>query len=156
MEIRTYMFEPTCLETKVDSYNQIDTKQRQSQVLEVLGDEILTAKEIAIRMYEKGYTNNDDRNNASPRLNELVNLGLVVIYGKKKCEFSGKTVAVFKKVKSEENDYKEKYENLKVTYDNLKVTYENIKNIEAFTRVKITELKKENEKLRKELKKRYE
>lgn len=156
MGTRNYIFEPTCLETKIDSYNQIDTKQRQSQVLEVLGDEILTAKEIAIRMHEKGYTNNDDRNNASPRLNELVNLGLVVIYGKKKCEFSGKTVAVFKKVKSEENDYKEKYENLKVTYDNLKVTYENIKNIEAFTRVKIAELKKENESLRKELKKRYE
>lgn len=156
METRNYIFEPTCLETKIDSYNQIDTKQRQEQVLEVLGDEILTAKEIAIRMHEKGYTNNDDRNNASPRLNELVNLGLVVIYGKKKCEFSGKTVAVFKKIKSEENDYKEKYENLKVTYDNLKVTYENIKNIEAFTRTRIKELKKENESLRKELKKRYE
>ena len=99
METRNYIFEPTCLETKIDSYNQIDTKQRQSQVLEVLGDEMLTAKEIAIRMYEKGYTNNDDRNNASPRLNELVNLGLVVIYGKKKCEYSGKTVAVFKKAK---------------------------------------------------------
>jgi hypothetical protein len=63
---------------------------------------------------------------------------------------------MIEKFKNEENDYKEKYENLKVTYDNLKVTYENIKNIEAFTRVKIAELKKENESLRKELKKRYE
>lgn len=61
-----------------------------------------------------------------------------------------------KKLKTKTNDYKEKYENLKVTYDNLKVTYENIKNNEAFTRVKIAELKKENESLRKELKKRYE
>lgn len=44
METRNYIFEPTCLETKIDSYNQIDAKQRQEQVLEVLGDETLTAK----------------------------------------------------------------------------------------------------------------
>lgn len=149
MEIRNYIFEPTCLETKIDSYNQIDTKQRQEQVLEVLGNEMLTAKEIAVRMYEKGYTTNDDRNNASPRLNELVNSGLVVIYGKKKCEYSGKTVAMFKRVKKEENEFKEKYEKLKEAYENLK-------NIEAFTRLEFKKIKKENETLKKELKKKYE
>lgn len=149
METRNYIFEPTCLETKIDSYNQIDTKQRQEQVLEVLGDEMLTAKEIAVRIHKKGYTNNDDRNNASPRLNELVNSGLVVIYGKKKCEYTGKTVAVFKRVKKEENEFKEKYEKLKEAYENLK-------NIEAFTRLEFKKIKKENETLKKELKKKYE
>lgn len=144
METKNYIFEPTCLETKIDSYNQIDTKQRQEQVLEVLGDETLTAKEIAVRMYEKGYTNNDDRNNASPRLNELLNQDLVEIYGKKTCEYSGKTVAVFRK---KSLDYKQKYEELLVMYDNLK-------NIEAFTRTRIKELKKENDTLKKELRKR--
>lgn len=144
METRNYIFESTCLETKIDSYNQIDAKQRQEQVLEVLGDEMLTAKEIAVRMYEKGYTNNDDRNNASPRLNELLNQDLVEIYGKKTCEYSGKTVAVFRK---KILDYKKKYEELSNTYENLK-------NIEAFTRTRIKELKKENETLKKELKKR--
>lgn len=144
METRNYIFEPTCLETKIDSYNQIDTKQRQEQVLEVLGDEMLTAKEIAVRMFEKGYTNNDDRNNASPRLNELLNQDLVEIYGKKTCEYSGKTVAVFKR---KTIDYKQKYEELLVMYNNLK-------NIEAFTRVRMKEMKKENETLKKEFKKR--
>ena len=144
METRNYIFEPTCLETKIDSYNQIDAKQRQEQVLEVLGDETLTAKEIAVRMYEKGYTNNDDRNNASPRLNELLNQDLVEIYGKKTCKYSGKTVAVFRK---KSLDYKQKYEELFSAYENLK-------NIEAFTRTRIKELKKENETLKKELKKR--
>ena len=144
MENRNYIFEPTCLETKIDSYNQIDAKQRQEQVLEVLGDETLTAKEIAVRMYEKGYTNNDDRNNASPRLNELLNQDLVEIYGKKTCEYSGKTVAVFRK---KSLDYKQKYEELLVMYDNLK-------NVEAFTRTRIKELKKENDTLKKELRKR--
>lgn len=144
METRNYIFEPTCLETKIDSYNQIDVKQRQEQVLEVLGDETLTAKEIAVRMYEKGYTNNDDRNNASPRLNELLNQDLVEIYGKKTCEYSGKTVAVFRK---KSLDYKQKYEELLVMYDNLK-------NVEAFTRTRIKELKKENNTLKKELRKR--
>ena len=93
METRNYIFEPTCLETKIDSYNQIDTKQRQSQVLEVLGDEMLTAKEIAIRMHEKGYTNNDDRNNASPRLNELVNLGRNVNFQVKQLQYLKKSKA---------------------------------------------------------------
>lgn len=144
METKNYIFEPTCLETKIDSYNQIDTKQRQEQVLEVLGDETLTAKEIAVRMYEKGYTNNDDRNNASPRLNELLNQDLVEIYGKKTCEYSGKTVAVFRK---KSLDYKQKYEELLVMYDNLK-------NVEAFTRTRIKELTKENNTLKKELRKR--
>lgn len=144
METRNYIFEPTCLETKIDSYNQIDAKQRQEQVLEVLGDETLTAKEIAVRMYEKGYTNNDDRNNASPRLNELLNQDLVEIYGKKTCEYSGKTVAVFRK---KSLDYKQKYEELLVMYDNLK-------NVEAFTRTRIKELKKENDTLKKELRKK--
>lgn len=144
METRNYIFEPTCLETKIDSYNQVDTKQRQEQVLEVLGDETLTAKEIAVRMFEKGYTNNDDRNNASPRLNELLNLDLVEIYGKKTCEYTGKTVEVYRK---KTFDYKKKYEELSIVYENLK-------NIEAFSRTRINELKKENESLRKELKKR--
>ena len=144
METRNYIFEPTCLETKIDSYNQIDAKQRQEQVLEVLGNETLTAKEIAVRMYEKGYTNNDDRNNASTRLNELLHQDLVEIYGKKTCEYSGKIVAVFRK---KSLDYKQKYEELLVMYDNLK-------NVEAFTRTRIKELKKENDTLKKELRKR--
>ena len=53
METRNYILEPTCLETKIDSYNQINVKQRQEQVLEVLGNEKLTAKEIAVKMYKK-------------------------------------------------------------------------------------------------------
>lgn len=150
IEKRKYIFEPTTLETRIDSYNQIDAKQRQEQVLEVLGDEILSAKEIAVKMHEKGYTQDSDRNNASPRLNELLNQGVVEIFGKKKCEYSGKTVVVYKlknNKNSEETNYKEKYEKLYIAY-------ENMKNIEAFTRVRINELKKENENLRKELKKR--
>lgn len=144
METRNYIFEPTCLETKIDSYNQIDAKQRQEQVLEVLGDEMLTAKEIAVKMYEKGYTTNDERNNSAPRINELMNLDLIEVCGKKTCEYTGKTVAIFKK---KSLDYKQKYEELSSAYENLK-------NIEAFTRTRIKELKKENESLRKELNKR--
>lgn len=144
METRNYILEPTCLETKIDSYNQINVKQRQEQVLEVLGNEKLTAKEIAVKMYEKGYTTNDERNNSALRINELMNLDLIEVCGKKTCEYTGKTVAVFKK---QSLDYKQKYEELSSAYENLK-------NIEAFTRTRIKELKKENESLRKELNKR--
>lgn len=95
-------------------------------------------------MYEKGYTTNDERNNSAPRINELMNLDLIEVCGKKTCEYTGKTVAVFKK---KSLDYKQKYEELSSAYENLK-------NIEAFTRTRIKELKKENESLRKELNKR--
>ena len=43
----------------------------------------------------KGYTNNDDRNNAAPRLTELCISGEVEPVGKKKCQYTGKMVTVY-------------------------------------------------------------
>ena len=56
----------------------------------------LTAKQIAILMYKKGYTPTDERNYSAPRLTELCINGEVEIIGKTKCEYSGKKVSVYK------------------------------------------------------------
>lgn len=56
-------------------------------------------------------------------------------------------VGAYENLEEEFEDYKQKYEELLAVYENLKT-------IEAFTRTRINELKKENETLRKELKKR--
>ena len=142
MEERKYIFEPTTLETRGDSYEQLNTDLRQTQVLEILSKP-MTAKEVAVEMYKRGFTKNDDRNNSAPRLNELESLGKVEVVGKKKCDYSGKTVAVYKKT----DELREKYERLLDKFNNLKC-------VEAYTQNRIKELKKENERLRKELLKR--
>ena len=56
----------------------------------------VTARELASYMYEKGLAPSPERNSVHPRLNELVELGLVEIVGKVKCQFSNRKVAVYK------------------------------------------------------------
>jgi predicted HTH transcriptional regulator len=94
-ELRRYGTNPT-LETRTESYETVDKQKRYNQIIEVLkkcGSQ--TAKEISVNMMNLGYTNNGERNNASPRLTELMQQGIVEPIGKTKCKFTGKTVTVF-------------------------------------------------------------
>ena len=94
-------------ETRGEANDKIDRKQRYEQILEVLGNECLTAKEIAVRMAEKGYIPTSERNFTAPRLTELSKEGIVEPIGKKKCEYTGKSVAVYRRrtqMKSELTD----------------------------------------------------
>lgn len=85
------------LESRRESKERVNTKVRRTQVLLVLEDlKRATAREIAEEMYYRGYVNTKDRNNAAPRLNELVKTGQVEPVGKKKDDITGKTVTVFK------------------------------------------------------------
>lgn len=87
-------------ETKAETFQRthVDRLVRRQQILHILEDKgPMTAKQIAIEMHHRGYTNNDDRNNSSPRLTELMELGLVEPAGKTICIYTGKTVAVFKR-----------------------------------------------------------
>ena len=85
--------------TRRESHERVDKKRRCHQILEIL-DEMgeATAKEIAVRMCEKGFTDNTERNNSSPRLTELESIGMVRIVGKKICPYTGRKVAVYKAV----------------------------------------------------------
>ena len=91
-----YIFDNPLLETRHDSFETVDTKKRYSQILEILKDKQMTAKEIAVEMKRRGYSNTDERNLTSPRLNELMNKNIVKCIGKIKCEYSGKMVGVFR------------------------------------------------------------
>lgn len=86
------------LETRADAEVSVDKNKRYKQILEILGDKEMTAKEIAVEMYNKGYTPSTERNFSQPRLNELMNKRIVEPIGKKKCKYTGRTVAVYKKV----------------------------------------------------------
>ena len=86
-------------ETRQLSFNDIQekTKKRYEQILDRL-DKPKTAKEIAVEMFELGLIPSTERNYTAPRLTELEKMGLVKAIEKKKCEHTGKTVAVYEKI----------------------------------------------------------
>lgn len=87
----------TTLDTRGESNEKVDRKKRYSQILEILQEkESLTAKEIAVEMYKRGWIPTTERNFTSPRLTELMYGGKVETAGKKKCEYTGVKVALFK------------------------------------------------------------
>ena len=96
MEKRQYGTNPMA-ENRHDSNKSIDKARRYRQIKQILRTRKrgLTAKEIAVLMYRNGFTPNDDRNNAAPRLTELCEKGSVEPIGKKLCEYTGKKVTVY-------------------------------------------------------------
>jgi len=102
-EKSSYIFDNPLLETRHDSFETVDTGKRYMQILDILKDKEMTAKEIAVEMKKRGYSKTDERNLTSPRLNELMNKGIVDCIGKIKCEYSGKMVGVFKMVEGAKN-----------------------------------------------------
>lgn len=91
-------------ETRRQSYNGVlkNLGARQSQVFTELlcFPQGVTASELASEMHNIGFFRSSDRNNVHPRLNEMEEMGIVEIIGKRQCSITNKTVAVYK-VKSE-------------------------------------------------------
>lgn len=84
-------------ETRRESLESIDKNKRYKEILEVLGNNEMTAKEIAVEMRNKGYIPTSERNFVSPRLTEMSIDGRVEPTGKRKCQFTGKTVTTYRK-----------------------------------------------------------
>ena len=85
-------------ETRRESYDaaQRDTAERQRVILAILnGSEGMTAREVASELHRRGVTPSDERNYSAPRLTELKAAGQVEMTGKKICERSGRSVAVW-------------------------------------------------------------
>jgi len=101
--------------TRQLSFNDIQEKQkiRYEQILDRL-DKPKTAKEIAVELYEMGITNTADRNVTAPRLTELAKMGIVKTINKKKCEWTGKNVAVYEKVNKLEDMVSENMNHISV------------------------------------------
>ena len=92
----------TTMETRRESNEKVNKKIRQQQVLEILSDgKERTARQVAYEMCERGFTNNLERNNASPRLTDLLEERKVMVIGKELDAITGKKVAVFKIVQKE-------------------------------------------------------
>lgn len=83
-------------DTRHEAEKKVDKNLRYRQIIEILTDQRqLTAKEIAVEMYVRGYVPTSERNFSAPRLTELTEKGVVEPIGKKFCTWTGKTVAVY-------------------------------------------------------------
>lgn len=85
-------------ETRQMSFEDIQNKAkiRYIQILSRL-NEPKTAKELAVELFELGFIPSTERNYTAPRLTELERMGYVRAIDKKKCEYTGKTVAVYER-----------------------------------------------------------
>lgn len=92
-------------ENQIESEGMVEKQKRYSQIIETLKESInpLTAKEIAVIMWKKGYIPTSERNYTAPRITELLKDGKLECIGKKKCEYSNKNVGVFK-LREESNE----------------------------------------------------
>lgn len=85
------------LETRLQAEETIDKQRRYNQILEILDNNEMTAKEIANEMWMKEMIPTNERNFVSPRLTELSIQGIVEPIGKKKCYWTNKMVSVYRK-----------------------------------------------------------
>lgn len=76
---------------------EVDKQKRYREILEILGNKEMTAKEISFEMYLKGYIPTAERNFTAPRLTELSIKGVVEPIGKKKCRWTNKMVSVYRR-----------------------------------------------------------
>lgn len=86
-------------ETRRESHEKVDKQKRYQQIFEVfeeLGQ--ASAREVAEKMFEMGFTPSRERTFSQPRLTELVGKEKLQIVGKKVCKFTGKKVAVYRVV----------------------------------------------------------
>lgn len=84
-------------ETRQMSFDDIKPKRkkRYEEILERLMTGVKTAKEIAVELFELELIPSTERNYTAPRLTELEQMGLVKSVDKTKCQYTGKTVAVY-------------------------------------------------------------
>lgn len=84
--------------TRQLSFENIKPKKkiRYMQILDRLVYGNKTAKEIAVELFDLGFTNTSERNITAPRLTELEKMGYVEETAKKICEYTGKSVTVYK------------------------------------------------------------
>jgi hypothetical protein len=92
-------------ETRHESITELrqsgTTSHRRQLVLDTIGNAAMTAHEILTAMLSAGVVDYYDPNFVRPRLTELKELGLVETVGKRKCERTGKNVAIWRSVHDE-------------------------------------------------------
>ena len=84
--------------TRQMSFNDIQDKTKIRYIQRL--DKPKTAKELAVELFDLGFIPSTERNYTAPRLTELEKMGYVKAIGKKKCDYTGKTVAVYERTQA--------------------------------------------------------
>ena len=85
-------------QTRWDSFEKLNPSGLYGLILSVLREhksEGLTAREIAVSLYNKNLIKDNSRQAIAPRMTELVDKGIVTVVGKKLDGVSGKMVAAY-------------------------------------------------------------
>ena len=84
-------------ETRRESNEKLDKKRLYDLIISTLMDfkEGLTARELAVVLYNKGFIISNERQATHPRLTELVDAKKVIVVGKRFDEISQRNVAVY-------------------------------------------------------------
>lgn len=85
-------------DTRFESLEKLDRSGLYNLILSTLHDNKengLTAREVAVILYNQGLSRSNERQATAPRLTELVDDGRVVIIGKRFDEISLRNVAVY-------------------------------------------------------------
>lgn len=85
------------LQTRQMSFEDIQDKKRKRymQILDRLLTGVKTAKEVAVELFELEQIPSTERNYTAPRLTEMERKGWVKSIEKKKCQYTGKKVAIY-------------------------------------------------------------
>lgn len=96
IELRRCGTNPT-LETRAEAYESVEKRKRYREIIEIMEDfdRPMSAKEIAVEMYRRGYTPTTERNFSHPRINELLQDGILDVIGKGKCMYTKKKVSFY-------------------------------------------------------------
>lgn len=85
-------------DTRWESFEKLDRQTMYNLILNTLKlyeKDGLTARELAVKLYNQGFIKSNERQATAPRLTELVDEGILVVIGKRVDEISGKNVAVY-------------------------------------------------------------
>lgn len=85
-------------ETRIMSYKQTEKQAKRQLVLDALGSNELTAREIAVELHSRGLLPYPARAVIQPRITELVEDGIITATGKKYDPETERKVAVYKVV----------------------------------------------------------
>ena len=84
-------------ETRRESHNKTDKQPLRKAVLDTLGNDILTAREIAEKMYKAGVLPYPARAIIQPRITELEKEGVIKAVGKRKDTITDRKVAAYRR-----------------------------------------------------------
>lgn len=84
-------------ETRAEAEAKVNKKNHYLYIIDILNDfnKPMTAKELSVEMFIRGYSKSDERNVAAPRITEMLKMGLLDCVGTKKCKYTGNNVGAF-------------------------------------------------------------